>query len=86
MSILKHRIALRLYKMSVSSKHPPTKCQQCKQVSYYTNSKYLIVYNYRKGLVITSFMKHTNIRFKDIQRKKYILNAKVTVSPLPFSE
>ncbi|CAH0585629.1 unnamed protein product [Chrysodeixis includens] len=32
MSILKHRLALRLHNMSVSSKHPPTKCQQCKQI------------------------------------------------------
>ncbi|XP_047991718.1 armadillo repeat-containing protein 5 [Leguminivora glycinivorella] len=32
MSILKHRLALRLHKMSVVSKHPPTKCQQCKQI------------------------------------------------------
>ncbi|XP_068633382.1 uncharacterized protein Rnb isoform X2 [Battus philenor] len=32
MSILKHRLALRLYTMSISSKHPPTKCQQCKQI------------------------------------------------------
>ncbi|KAF9421142.1 hypothetical protein HW555_002854 [Spodoptera exigua] len=32
MSILKHRLALRLHYMSVSSKHPPTKCQQCKQI------------------------------------------------------
>ncbi|KAG6452804.1 armadillo repeat-containing protein 5 [Manduca sexta] len=31
-SILRHRLALRLHKMSVSSKHPPTKCQQCKQI------------------------------------------------------
>ncbi|KAI5637273.1 BTB/POZ domain-containing protein [Phthorimaea operculella] len=32
MSILKHRLALRLHNMSVSSKHPPAKCQQCKQI------------------------------------------------------
>ncbi|CAG5048003.1 unnamed protein product, partial [Parnassius apollo] len=32
MSILKHRLALRLHNMSISSKHPPTKCQQCKQI------------------------------------------------------
>ncbi|CAB3261567.1 unnamed protein product [Arctia plantaginis] len=32
MSILRHRLALRLHYMSVSSKHPSTKCQQCKQL------------------------------------------------------
>ncbi|KAL4719188.1 hypothetical protein ACJJTC_005480, partial [Scirpophaga incertulas] len=32
MSILRHRLALRLHNMSVNSKHPPNKCQQCKQV------------------------------------------------------
>ncbi|KAJ0176554.1 hypothetical protein K1T71_007733 [Dendrolimus kikuchii] len=32
MNILKNRLALRLHKMSVSSKHPPAKCQQCKQI------------------------------------------------------
>lgn len=32
MSILKHRLALRLHNMSVSSKHPSAKCQQCKQL------------------------------------------------------
>ncbi|KAL0883062.1 hypothetical protein ABMA27_016532 [Loxostege sticticalis] len=32
MSILRHRLALRLHNMSVTSKHPPTKCQQCKQI------------------------------------------------------
>lgn len=32
MSILKHRLALRLHNMSVSSKHPPFKCTQCKQI------------------------------------------------------
>lgn len=32
MSILRNRLALRLHNMSVSSKHPPAKCQQCKQI------------------------------------------------------
>ncbi|RVE50863.1 hypothetical protein evm_004430 [Chilo suppressalis] len=32
MSILKHRLTLRLHKMSVKSKHPPNKCVQCKQI------------------------------------------------------
>lgn len=31
-SILRHRLALRLHSMSVSSKHPSAKCQQCKQI------------------------------------------------------
>ncbi|XP_060803453.1 armadillo repeat-containing protein 5 isoform X1 [Amyelois transitella] len=32
MNILRHRLALRLHSMTVSSKHPPAKCQQCKQI------------------------------------------------------
>ncbi|XP_075977580.1 BTB/POZ domain-containing protein Rnb isoform X2 [Anticarsia gemmatalis] len=32
MSILKHRLVLRLHYMSLSSKHPSAKCQQCKQL------------------------------------------------------
>ncbi|CAG9786810.1 unnamed protein product [Diatraea saccharalis] len=32
MSILKHRLTLRLYNMSIHSKHPPNKCLQCKQI------------------------------------------------------
>ncbi|XP_034832431.1 armadillo repeat-containing protein 5 [Maniola hyperantus] len=32
MSILRHRLALRLHQMSVSSKHPPNQCTQCKQI------------------------------------------------------
>ncbi|CAH2096098.1 unnamed protein product [Euphydryas editha] len=32
MSILRHRLALRLHYMSVTSKHPPSQCTQCKQI------------------------------------------------------
>ncbi|CAG9561823.1 unnamed protein product [Danaus chrysippus] len=32
MSVMRHKLALRLYRMSTTSKHPPTECTQCKQI------------------------------------------------------
>ncbi|XP_052741286.1 armadillo repeat-containing protein 5 isoform X2 [Bicyclus anynana] len=32
MNILRHRLPLKLHQMSVSSKHPPSQCIQCKQI------------------------------------------------------